>query len=74
MIELKGIIRFRNGGHRYVDLVVIVDGSARHEVHRFGVDVKPNRGKIITFLAAMYSVRPGAIVWPSHIELESGVE
>ena len=74
MIELRGIIRFRNGGHRYVDLVVMVDGSATHAVHRLGVDVKGKRGKMITFLAAMYSVRHGAIVWPSHIELESGVE
>ena len=73
MIELKGIIQFRNGGHLYVDLVVIVDGSATHAVHRLGVDVKVNRGIILTFLAAMYSVRPGDIVWPSHIELESGV-
>ena len=69
MIEVRGIIQFSKDGHRHVDIVVAGAKPVGHERIPFGVDIKPNRGKIITFLAAMYDVIPGDIVWPAHIEL-----
>lgn len=69
MIELKGIIVFSDAGHKHVDVVVCVDNAASHERHRFGVDVEPNRGRIITFLAEHYGIKPGEIVWLAHIVL-----
>ena len=69
-IELKGIIVFYAGGHKHVEVVVCVDNAAGCERHLFGVDVEPNRGKIITFLAVMYDVLPSEIVWPDHIKVK----
>ena len=69
MIELHGVIQFKDGGHTFVDVVVMVGGSGRHVKHRLGVDIVVNRGRIITFLGKIYGVPPGDIVWPAHIEL-----
>ena len=69
MIELRGIIRVQDSGHENVDLVVTEGVSAIYVKHRLGVDIKVNRGRIITFLGNLYGVPPGDIVWPSHIVL-----
>lgn len=69
MIELKGIIVFYDQDHKHVDVVVAEDPYGRYRQHRLGVDIKPNRGKILTFLGAIYDVPPGDIIWPDHIEL-----
>ena len=69
MIELKGVITHLDKDHKYIDVIVVEGKNGPQKRHRVGVDIAPNRGKIITFLASMYSVRPGEIVWPSHIEL-----
>ena len=69
MIELRGIIRFKDKGHEYVDLVVTEGRADKYKRHRLGVDIKPTRGKIITFLAGIYGVPPGEIEWPTYIEL-----
>lgn len=70
MIELKGIVQYEDLGHRHVDVVVSVDGSERQERSTMGVDIKVNRGKVLTFLSAAYGVEPGDIVWPGHIKVE----
>lgn len=72
MLEVKGIIHYRRAGRKYINIVVVADRPHKLVSHPFGVDVKVDRGRIITFLASMYSVRPGDIVWPSHIEPEFG--
>ena len=69
MIELRGIIRSKEDDHELVELVVTEHRPDKYKRHRFGVDVKPNRGKIITFLAGAYGVPAGDIVWPAHIEV-----
>lgn len=69
MIELKGIIVFYAQGHKHVDVVVAEDPYGRHQRHRLGVDIEINRGRILTFLGAIYDVPPGDIIWPAHIEL-----
>lgn len=69
IIELHGIIQYYDNGHEYVDLVVNEDNAAQANKVRMGVDIDLNRGKILTFLAAMYGVQPGAIVWPDHIKV-----
>ncbi len=69
MIELRGIVRTYEDGHTNTAVVVTVDSSAKYKRHLMGVDIKINRGKIITFLADLYDVPPGDIVWPDHIEL-----
>lgn len=73
MITLRGIIKSKNNGHELVELVVTENRPDKYAKHRMGVDVKINRGKIITFLGEIYGVPPGEIVWPSHIELKTGV-
>jgi len=69
LIELKGIVQYYDQGHKYVDVVVSIDGSAKHERHEMGVDIGINKGKIINFIADTYDVRPGDIAWPDHIIL-----
>lgn len=68
-VRICGIIKFKNDGHSYVDVVVKAETQHKHKRHRLGVDIKPNRGKIITFLGDIYNVPAGQIVWPAHIEL-----
>lgn len=68
-IELRGVIRSQDNGHENTDLVVTEDRADNYKTHHMGVDVKPNRGKIITFLGDVYGIPPGDIVWPAHIEL-----
>jgi len=72
MIELRGIIRYRDNVHELVDLVVAEHRPDKYKRHHMGVDIKPNRGRIITFLGKLYNVPPGDIVWPDHIELKTG--
>lgn len=69
-VELKGVIEFYEAGHKIVDLVVKVDEDVRAKMVRMGVDIKLNEGKIRAFLAVMYGIPPGAIVWPSHIRVK----
>lgn len=69
MIELRAVVRYRNEGHTNVDIIVKVGESEKLVTHRLGVDIKPNHGKIITFLGDIYGVPAGQIVWPAHIEL-----
>lgn len=68
MIELKGIIQSYDQGQKQVQVVVKDDSHVQHVVHQVGVDIEVNRGKILTFLASMYGIPPGQIVWPEHIE------
>jgi len=72
LIELKGVIQYYDQGHKLVDVVVSEAKESPHRRHRVGVDIKVNRGKIITFLAGIYGIDPGGIVWPDHIDLKSG--
>lgn len=72
MIELKGIVQRYDLGHKYVEVVIIEDNPDIYKRHRMGVDIKVNRGKILTFLAGLYSIPPGEIVWPEHIILKEG--
>lgn len=73
MIELRGVIEYKDLGHTFVDAVVTIDSTCRQVSHRLGVDIKANRGRIITFLGQFYDVPAGDIIWPDHIELEKGV-
>lgn len=68
MIELKGIIKYYDNGHKHVDVVVKEDDSVAAVKHQMGVDINVNRGKILTFLAALYEVKPSDIVWPKYIQ------
>lgn len=68
-IELCGIIQYADEGHRHVEVVVKEGRPDKYKRHRLGVDIKVNRGRIITFLGNFYDVPPGKIVWPAHIEL-----
>lgn len=70
MIELRGIIQSKKKGHTETSLVVTENRPDKYKRHFMGVDIKLNRGKIITFLGAMYGVKPGEIAWPDHIELK----
>ena len=72
MIEVRGVIEYCAGGHTHVDVVVTVGSSRRQIAYEVGLDIKPSRGKIITFLAGIYGVPPGEIEWPTYIELEAG--
>lgn len=69
MIEVRGVIEYCAGGHTHVDVVVTVGSSRRQIAYEVGLDIKPSRGKIITFLGTIYDVPAGDIVWPEHIEL-----
>lgn len=69
-IELHGVIRHFDQGHEYVNVVVTEGPPFILKTHQVGVDVKVNRGIILTFLASVYGVPPGQIVWPDHIILE----
>ncbi len=68
-IELRGIIVHWDGGHKYVDLVVTEDRPDKYRTHRMGVDIKLNRGRILSFLGGVNSMPPGDIVWPGHITI-----
>jgi len=68
-IELRGITVFKHQGRKYVDLLVREGRPDNYVQHRMGVDLALNRGKIITFLGGVYSMPPGQIVWPRHIEV-----
>jgi len=68
-IELKGIVQYYDQGHKYLEVVVAEGPSQANVKHRVGVDIEASRGKIIAFLAAMYDVKPGDIVWPRHIKV-----
>ena len=68
-IELRGIVRYRDLGHEHVAVVVIEDRPDNYAQHRLGVDIKVNRGTIIKFLADLYGIPRGEIVWPEHIVL-----
>lgn len=72
MVAINGVIEYWDLGHRHVDVVVTSGNTGRQTTHEVGVDEKPNRGKIITFLGTFYGVPPGDILWPAHIELETG--
>lgn len=72
MIVLHGIIQFKDNGHTFVDVVVKTGNTGRNIRHRVGVDIEADRGKIITFLSNFYGVQHDEIVWPAHIELETG--
>lgn len=72
MIELRGIIRSQDKGHELVDLVVTENRPDKYKRHRMGVDIELSRGKIITFLAGIYGIDPGGIVWPDHIRIKTG--
>lgn len=70
MVELRGIIVNRDNEHTNTLLVVTEGSPDKYARHSMGIDIELNRGRIITFLAAMYGVPPGQIVWPDHIELK----
>lgn len=70
MIELRGIIQAGKDGHTEVSLLVTEHRPDKYKRHFMGVDIKLNRGKIITFLGDVYGVSPGDILWPDHIELK----
>lgn len=72
MITLRGVIQARDEGHVETTLLVTEHRPDKYKRHRMGVDIKLSRGKIITFLADFYGVKPGEIVWPDHIELKTG--
>lgn len=67
-IELRGIVQFYDGGHKYVDVVVTNGRSDAYESHRVGVDIVVNRGMILKFLGDFYGMPPGHIIWPGHIK------
>lgn len=69
MIELRGIIRAQVNGHTRAELVVTEHRPDKYKRHFMGVDIKLNRGRIITFLGQAYGIEPSAIVWPEHISL-----
>jgi len=69
MIELKGVIIFRHLDHSHASVVVSIDGKPKHERHEMGIDIEVNKGRIQTYLADLYGVKPGDIVWPGHIIL-----
>lgn len=69
-ITLKGIIQYHAGGHNHVQVLVQKDDDVPDVLHEVGVDVKVNRGMILTFLTEMYNVKPGDIIWPRNIRLE----
>lgn len=69
-IELRGIINSWNSGHRQTEIVVTEDRPDNYKSHSLGVDIKVNRGKIRTFLASLYNIRPSEIVWPEHIRIQ----
>lgn len=69
-IVLHGVIRHFDQGHEHVDVVVTEGAPYILKTHQVGVDVKVNRGIILTFLAERYGISPGDIVWPDHIILE----
>lgn len=71
-IELKGIVWYWKDGHELVDLVVAEGDSLTYRKHRVSSDQQVNRGKIVGFLTEMYGVKPGDIIWPSHIEAKVG--
>lgn len=68
MIEIKGIIQYRNAGHKYVEVVVDVDSNVPHVVHKVGVDIKVNKGNIQKYLAELYRVSTSKIAWPDQIK------
>lgn len=72
MVEIKGIIQYYEQGEKYVDVIVSEGKDVPNSRHRVGVDIKVNRGKIITFLVGIYGISPGEIAWPAHIELKPG--
>lgn len=69
-ITLKGIIQYSDGGHEHVQVMVVEDDDVPYVLHEVGVDVEVNRGKILTFLSAMYGILPDEIVWPGHIQVK----
>ncbi len=68
-IELRGIIRKHEAGKEFVTLFVTEQKPYRYKILEMGVDIKVNRGTILTFLANEYDISPGEIVWPDHIEV-----
>lgn len=68
-ISLCGVVQHYDNGHKHVEVVVNEDSHVQHVVHEVGIDIKVNRGTILTFLAGLYGVPPGQIVWPDHIIL-----
>lgn len=67
-IELKGVVKYHDDGHKYVDVLVSVDGFEMFERKQVAVDVKVSPGKIRQFLAELYDVNQGQIIWPEHIQ------
>lgn len=69
-IAVRGVIQTVEEGHDHVDVVVCEGAPYLVTKHQMGVDVKVNKGKILTFLSAMYGIPPGKIGWPEHIILK----
>lgn len=69
-IELRGIIQYKDLGKRYVDVMVKEGESKIYKRHRVGVDIKLNRDIVLTFLAGVYGIPQGQVVWPEHIRAE----
>lgn len=69
-IQLRGIIQFHRDGKMYVDLVIKKKTAVNAVKVRMGVDIKLNRGKILTFLAEQYDALPGEIDWPEYITID----
>ena len=72
MIEVKGIVKYERDGHNHVDVLVAEDPNSGYVTHQVGVDIEVSYSMILTFLSAMYDVLPGDIVWPDHIQTETG--
>lgn len=69
-VEVRGISQKNDKGRKYVDVLVTEEFPDIYIRHQVGVDIKVNRGKILSFLAAFYNVRTSDIVWPRHIRVK----
>lgn len=72
-IEVKGVIETIDSGINSVAVVVCEGVPYVYKTHQVGVDIVVNRGRIITFLSALYEIPPGKIGWPEHILIKEDV-
>lgn len=70
MIELKGIIQYRDAGHIYTEIVVTRVHPDIYENHRVGTDVKLDRALIEAKLTGLFDKAQGPAKWPHHIKTE----
>jgi len=69
MFVIRGIEISRDGGDKFVKVVIQKDFADRYKVIRKKANVHINKGLVINYAAGHFGIPPGKIAWPHHIDV-----